>query len=202
MTDEEIVYATELESIRDRSSPRLSESEWLEIFPEVIEIIPEKIKEWSDRRKELEDQLKERKNDLKSNSKNEFDYWFGREWLKLTLLREMIETEKHINRLKNLLPSNKSPSYEFKLSQESIDKAKLVRIVDLISHDLHLKKHGKNYFASCPFHTEKTPSFCIYPESNSFYCYGCNQSGDVITYAMIINNLNFKEAVSWLLERY
>lgn len=202
LSDEEVMDSIEFQKMRERASPKMTDSEWLAIFPESIEVIPEKIKEWSDRRKEIEDQLKERLKVLKSNSKNEFDYWFGKEWLKETLLEEMIEAEKHIKRLKSFLPSNKSPSYEYKLSQESIDKAKLVRIVDLISHDLHLKKHGKNYFALCPFHEERTPSFCIYPESNNFYCYGCNQSGDVIKYAMLTNNLNFKQAVKWLLERY
>ncbi len=60
---------------------------------------------------------------------------------------------------------------------------------------------GKNLVGLCPFHNEKTPSFCIYPENNSFYCFGCNKGGDVISFIMGVENLDFAEAVKFLAQR-
>lgn len=53
----------------------------------------------------------------------------------------------------------------------------------------------------CPFHGEKTPSFNIYTESGSFYCFGCGAGGDVITFIMKIENLDYVEAVKFLAQR-
>ena len=53
----------------------------------------------------------------------------------------------------------------------------------------------------CPFHNEKTPSFCVYPENNSFFCFGCNKGGDVIAFIMGVENLDFTEAVRFLAQR-
>lgn len=202
MSDEEIILVVELENMRRKTLPNLSESEWFAIFPEAADLIPEKIQEWSGRHKELELLIREKDSLIKKESHSEFEYWFGREWLKLTLLSEMLEVEKHIRRLKNLLPKNQSDFVTTKLDESTIDRARSIPIIDIAMQGLQLTKHGKNYFAKCPFHEDKSPSFCIYPESNRFVCFGCNEKGDVITYTMKINNLNFKEAVLWLSERY
>lgn len=53
----------------------------------------------------------------------------------------------------------------------------------------------------CPFHGEKTPSFNIYTENGSFYCFGCGAGGDVITFIMKIENLDYVEAVKFLAQR-
>ena len=53
----------------------------------------------------------------------------------------------------------------------------------------------------CPFHGEKTPSFNIYPENGSFYCFGCGVGGDVITFIRRIENLDYIEAVKFLAQR-
>ena len=58
-----------------------------------------------------------------------------------------------------------------------------------------LKRRGKNLVGLCPFHNEKTGSFTVYPESNSFYCFGCGAAGDVITFIRKIENLDYVEAV-------
>ncbi len=77
-----------------------------------------------------------------------------------------------------------------------------VDIVDLISQYVQLKKRGSNYFGLCPFHHEKTPSFSVNPKGQFFHCFGCGESGDVITFLMKIENLEFKDAVKELIERY
>lgn len=74
-------------------------------------------------------------------------------------------------------------------------------IEEVASSYVNLKRRGKNLVGLCPFHNEKTPSFNIYPGSNSFYCFGCNKGGDVIAFVMGVENLDFPEAVRWLAQR-
>ena len=70
-------------------------------------------------------------------------------------------------------------------------------LTELASNYISLKRKGRNMVGLCPFHGEKTPSFNIYTENNSFYCFG----GDVITFIMKIENLDYIEAVKFLAER-
>lgn len=75
------------------------------------------------------------------------------------------------------------------------------RIEDIAPSYVNLRRRGKNLVGLCPFHNEKTPSFCVYPENNSFYCFGCNKGGDIITFIMGVENLDFAEAVKFLAQR-
>ena len=72
---------------------------------------------------------------------------------------------------------------------------------ELAASYMQLKRRGRNLVGLCPFHGEKTPSFNIYTENGSFYCFGCGTGGDVITFAMKIENLDYMEAVKFLAER-
>ncbi len=64
-----------------------------------------------------------------------------------------------------------------------------------------LKRAGRNLNCLCPFHSEKTPSCVVYPDTESFYCFGCHAGGDVITFIMKIENLDYIEAVKLLASR-
>ena len=75
-------------------------------------------------------------------------------------------------------------------------------IVDLIGEYVDLKRSGSNYMGLCPFHSEKTPSFSVSPSKSIFKCFGCGVGGDVITFIMKRENLNFPEAVEFLAEKY
>lgn len=66
---------------------------------------------------------------------------------------------------------------------------------------ISLKRRGKNLVGLCPFHNEKTPSFTVYPENGSFYCFGCGAGGDVFSFVRQIENLDYIEAVKLLAER-
>ena len=70
-----------------------------------------------------------------------------------------------------------------------------------ISSYVNLKRRGKNLVGLCPFHSEKTPSFTVYPENGSFYCFGCGVGGDVFTFTGLIENLDYIESVKLLAER-
>lgn len=74
-------------------------------------------------------------------------------------------------------------------------------ITDVISNYVSLKRRGRNMVGLCPFHGEKTPSFNIYTETDSFYCFGCGASGDVISFVMRIENLDYLDAVRFLAQR-
>ena len=70
-----------------------------------------------------------------------------------------------------------------------------------ISQYVNLQRRGKNLVGLCPFHSEKTPSFTVYPESSSFYCFGCGVGGDVFTFTGLIENLDYIESVKLLAEK-
>lgn len=74
-------------------------------------------------------------------------------------------------------------------------------IESVVSSYVNLKRRGSNLIGSCPFHNEKTPSFTIWPEKGSYYCFGCGAGGDVITFMMQIERLDYVEAVKTLAER-
>lgn len=70
-----------------------------------------------------------------------------------------------------------------------------IDIEQVVSTHVSLKRRGKTLVGLCPFHNEKTPSFTVYPESNSFYCYGCGAGGDIISFVRRMDNLDYIEAV-------
>lgn len=82
--------------------------------------------------------------------------------------------------------------------QELRDKNEITSVV---SSYVNLKRAGRLYSGRCPFHNEKTPSFYIYPDTQSFYCFGCGTGGEVITFIKKIENLDYIDAVKLLAQR-
>ena len=83
-------------------------------------------------------------------------------------------------------------------------KEELIRrndIIDVVRNYVQLKRRGRLYTGLCPFHNEKTPSFFVYPENQSFYCFGCGTGGSVINFVMKIESLSYPEAVKMLAAR-
>lgn len=78
---------------------------------------------------------------------------------------------------------------------------KRIDIVDLISQYLELKRSGINHSACCPFHSEKTPSFMVSKERQSFRCFGCGESGDIFTFVEKMEGMNFPEALRHLADK-
>ena len=74
-------------------------------------------------------------------------------------------------------------------------------IIDVAGSYVQLKRSGSTYSCCCPFHAEKTPSCHFYPSTSSFYCFGCHIGGDVITFIMQIEHLDYVNAVKFLAER-
>ncbi|MBR6512341.1 MAG: DNA primase [Clostridia bacterium] len=74
-------------------------------------------------------------------------------------------------------------------------------IEELIGEYVQLKRAGRLSKGLCPFHSEKTPSFVVYPDTRSYYCFGCTKGGDAITFIRDIENLDYIEAVKFLADR-
>ena len=74
-------------------------------------------------------------------------------------------------------------------------------IVNIISDYVGLRKRGKNYLGSCPFHSEKTPSFTVSQEKQFFHCFGCGEGGNVYSFLMKIENIGFLESVKLLADK-
>ncbi len=74
-------------------------------------------------------------------------------------------------------------------------------IVEVISPHVPLKKAGRNFKGLCPFHTEKTPSFIVFPDQGTYHCFGCSAGGDIFTFLMKTQNLEFGDALRMLADR-
>ncbi|QRN86457.1 DNA primase [Clostridia bacterium] len=86
--------------------------------------------------------------------------------------------------------------------QDAIEEIReSVDIVDLIGEYVSLKKKGKHFVALCPFHSEKTPSFTVNREKQIYYCFGCQNGGDIYNFLMEYEHLDFTEAMERLAER-
>ena len=88
------------------------------------------------------------------------------------------------------------------LPEEFIYQLKLANPIETtIGNYINLLRRGKDYVALCPFHSEKTPSFHIYTDTQSFYCFGCGAGGDVITFTKKIENLEYIETIKLLAQK-
>ena len=74
-------------------------------------------------------------------------------------------------------------------------------ILDVVSSYVSLKRKGSNMAGLCPFHSERTASFFVYPSSDSFYCFGCGAGGDVITFIRLIERFDYIESIKYLAQR-
>lgn len=84
----------------------------------------------------------------------------------------------------------------------SVDKIKeRLNIVDVISSYIKLERSGSNFKSKCPFHNEKTPSFFVSPERDSYYCFGCGAKGDIFTFTEEFEGLDFRGALKVLAEK-
>ena len=84
------------------------------------------------------------------------------------------------------------------ISREIIDEIVYRNDIEqVIGSYVTLKRAGSNYNGLCPFHNEKTPSFTVFPATKSFYCFGCGAGGDVISFVMRSENLEYVVWENW-----
>lgn len=88
------------------------------------------------------------------------------------------------------------------IKKEKIEEIKeKADIVSIVGDYVSLKKSGRYYIGNCPFHNEKTPSFFLYPETNTFHCFGCGKHGNNISFLMDIESIDYIDAVKVLAEK-
>lgn len=100
---------------------------------------------------------------------------------------------KYVRRLKT---AGKSMAVKDYIPQEIVEEVRgSSNILELVSQFVTLKRTGKNYVGICPFHTEKSPSFTVNADKQIYYCFGCGEGGNEISFLMKIQNISFPEAV-------
>ena len=196
-------YAFELEKEWKRTQPKYTDTQLLEIFPEAKEIIPEKIIEWETQRDELVGVIKSKLTLIKRKSKDKNTLMFWREWVKACEGQQLLEVEKQITRLKQLQwlssPKTSTNRNSNHIIEEDIMKATQVPIESLLGQDRVIRRSGRNLVCLCPLHQEKHASFFNYPETNSCWCFACNQGGNSINLVRLLHQYNFPDAVKFLI---
>lgn len=190
-------YVAKLEKQWRNSEPKLRDKEWLEIFPEFKAEIPARIEKLKEERVSILNTIKKELILIRNKTNDEFARWFWREWIKVNEGQKLVEIDEEIARLKRWFYISKGKKLKGRITEEQIQQALAVPIESLISQPL--KKSGRALVGLCPFHQEKHPSFFIYPETNSFYCYGCNQGGNVINFVRLLYGYSFEEAIKYLI---
>jgi len=176
-----------------------NERQWLEAFPEAKEIIPEKVKEWEEIAKTALVSCIQCQRVIKREAKDEISRMFWLEWVKWNEGKRLLDACIQLDRLTWLQLGHKSQESSFKRFGEAMERARTADIVGLAERYLpKLRRSGRNYYACCVFHEEKTPSFYLYPETSSFHCFGCQAHGDAIDLVMKLENVDFKGAVRQL----
>jgi hypothetical protein len=126
---------------------------------------------------------------------DESSRWFCLEYVKYFIAWNLPYLKSKIHQMERIISPLKVPSN----LEKALEYARNTPIMEVAEHALQgIKRTGCRYIALCPFHQEKTPSFVLYPNSNTFHCYGCGANGDVISLVQNLNNYNFKEAVAYL----
>lgn len=180
------------------SKKRITEKEFLDIFPEAKEILTEKLDEWETEAISLRRVIK-RKLILIGQIKDEFSKWFWREWVKINEGENLVKINLHIARLKRQIAITNGQKIIGMISHEQIQATLNVPIENLFNQKF--RNNGKTLIGLCPFHSEKTPSFYIYLETNTCWCFGCQQGGNTINSVRLLYGYSFKEAIKYLIEK-
>ena len=89
------------------------------------------------------------------------------------------------------------------IKQQTIDRVlDCCNILDVVGDYVTLKKRGVRYFACCPFHSEKTASFAVFPETGTYKCFGCGEQGNSVGFLMKHENMTYPEAIRTLAKKY
>lgn len=195
--EEFYIFTDELKHQWKRDIPRYTERSLIEIFSPPKEMIIEKLKDLEENQGIVTRKIKQALKQIYTAETDEFSRWFGEQVVKLYLLPELNECNQHRARLKRIL-NILTPKAIRNTKQEELEKARQYPISEIARHRLSLRGYGNKFSSLCPFHEEKHASFYIYPETNSFHCFGCQKSGDIITLTMHLYGTSFRETIQML----
>ena len=119
-------------------------------------------------------------------------------WPNWEVISELSNRIKHLRRIVAEL-RRREETREKRLSQDAIERAKQYPLEDLChEYGIALRPSGRVFKALCPFHPDHRPSFIVWPESNTWHCFGCQKGGDPISFLRELKGLSFREAVEEL----
>ena len=151
--------------------------------------------------KVFENKIEEFRDNIKRLSRKDLKKRKGWDWI---ILPEIDRYQKEIRKfkwhIKRIITYNQE-----KLNRKRIDVDDLlarIDIVNFIGDYVELNRYGHEYRGLCPLHDEKTPSFFVNREKRVWHCFGCEESGNVISFLMKINNYDFKNAIYYLKKMY
>lgn len=196
-TEEFNTFADQLEREWRQLLPRYTDKELVEIFSPPKKMILEKIKGYEVAQQEHTQEIKLRLKALYALKLDEFSCWFGEQLVKLDLAPTLDKYIKHIMRLKRILQII-SPKTQKNIRQNEVETARQYPIYEMARSRLELRKCGDKFSSLCPFHEEKRASFYIYPETNTYHCFGCQANGDIINLTMHLYGTSFPEAIKML----
>lgn len=191
-------YAYELQKKWESNIPRFSDAELLNIFPEIMNLVPSKITELEEARQQLIVFISEALKGIRQYTDDQNSLWFLREGIKLDLGQELVNIENKITHFQWLNTLRKRGKSTENIAEDKVQKVLAVPIERVVSRIVQLHRSGKNLKGLCPLHKERSASFFIYPETNRFWCFGCNTGGNSINLIQQMYNLSFKEAVQYL----
>ncbi len=182
-----------------RLSRFIPAAELLLIFPEGKEIIPLKISELKGVEIKITEVIKRKLIFIRGKNLDPFSQWFWKRCLAMIDGGELLKVQDHISRLERLqaVSDGRDSTSRGYISTEAIEQARSVPIQDLI--DQPMRKSGRTLIGLCPFHKEKNPSFYLYQETNSFYCFSCHRGGDSIRFVRLLHYFSFSGAIRYLI---
>lgn len=99
----------------------------------------------------------------------------------------------------NNFPAPESPEHQNEPSGLEVERIReLVRIEDVVSEYLELRRVGSTFRGDCPFHVGEKPSFVVFPSTQTFHCFGCDAHGGVVTFLMRLEHLSLPDAIQKL----
>ncbi len=192
-------FSHELEKVWRRSRLKFTDKELVSLFPEAKQIISQKIEEWKEVLKLKRETVRCSLKEIYKLNVDDLSKWFGEYMVEVFLFNEVKGIYKHIGRLqRQLMQINGEQGVRIEFWDNQLEKARGKPIADIAEQNLLVRNIGNRFSAKCPFHEDKTPSFYIYPETNTYHCFGCQAHGDVINLTMHLYGLSFKEAVQML----
>ena len=176
---------------------KLSEREWVEAFkPESHKIVRGLYKELTQKRAKLVARIDKAFAAIDAESVDEFFcyFWKAAFHARYKLDEELRGIDIRLARQRRYLRIiDNKPLPVGAVDAELIQTAKEVPIESIF--DQQFKQSGNKLFGLCPFHAEKTSSFCLYRDTNRCYCFGCGAKGNVVDTYMKLNDCSFNEAV-------
>jgi hypothetical protein len=187
-------YYLEQEKIWRKTLPRLSPFELLNNYPEIIPSLPTILTECEESKRAVERSVLSKLIKARTSERITLSWSLAlEEGEKIVKLGEQIKLLTWLIHLSQ--PHNTNSRKRYTDLSVAKDMALQVPLAQLVSVDV--KRKGKNYTCHCSLHNEKTPSFTIFP-NNRWYCFGCNEGGDSISFVMRTKKCSFVEAVNYL----